>query len=267
MDYKKARFDKLMTNIDKILAEAQFLAATKSVKNILTVRNDAKTIKGEKYGVLTGVVYLAPANVSGFEMCPGRTPGCTAACLYTAGHGAMSNVQRGRIRRTLQFVLRRDEFMAQLVKEIASVVELSVKEDMFPAIRLNGTSDVAYEDIPVTRDGVAYQHIFAAFQDVQFYDYTKVYTRLEAISKISNYHVTFSLAETEVSRRGAIIALDLGFSVAAVFEELPERFMGHEVIDGDETDVRFWDDSDGAVIVGLLPKGRAKKDKSGFVIR
>ena len=43
------------------------------------------------------------------------------------------------------------------------------------------------------------------------------------------------------------------------------REEGFPVIDGDDTDVRFMDPV--GVWVGLSPKGKAKKDKSGFVIR
>ena len=62
--------------------------------------HNAKTVKGEKLNVLTGILYLAPAKLSGYEVCPKRTEGCTAACLYTAGMGGFSNVQKARIAKT-----------------------------------------------------------------------------------------------------------------------------------------------------------------------
>ena len=59
-------------------------------------------------------------------------------------------------------------------------------------------------------------------------------------------------------------ALSNGMNVAAVFNELPSEWMGLPVIDGDLNDLRFKDPR--PCIVGLLAKGSAKKDDSGFVI-
>ena len=53
-------------------------------------------------------------------------------------------------------------------------------------------------------------------------------------------------------------------NVAAVFHEVPETYLGRKVINGDETDLRFLDPK--GVIVGLKAKGKAKKDKTGFVV-
>jgi hypothetical protein len=57
----------------------------------------------------------------------------------------------------------------------------------------------------------------------------------------------------------------MGGNIAAVFAaELPESYGGIPVINGDESDLRYFDPS--GVIVGLKAKGYAKKDLSGFVI-
>jgi hypothetical protein len=53
-------------------------------------------------------------------------------------------------------------------------------------------------------------------------------------------------------------------NIAAVFKELPEKYIGRPVINGDETDLRFLDPK--GVIVGLKAKGKAKKDTTGFVV-
>jgi hypothetical protein len=58
--------------------------------------------------------------------------------------------------------------------------------------------------------------------------------------------------------------LSQGFNVAALFDSLPETFLGFPVIDGTEHDLRFMDPK--GVIVGLVPKGKAKTDDTGFVI-
>ena len=71
---------------------------------LLGTGTDAKTVKGEKYGYMTGILYLAPYKESGVaNVCPNASAGCIASCLYTAGRGAMSNVQRARIAKTVLF--------------------------------------------------------------------------------------------------------------------------------------------------------------------
>ena len=47
--------------------------------------------------------------------------------------------------------------------------------------------------------------------------------------------------------------------------KLPKKYLGRKVINGDKTDLRFTDPKN--IIVGLIPKGDAKKDTSGFVVR
>ena len=58
----------------------------------------------------------------------------------------------------------------------------------------------------------------------------------------------------------------MGANVAAVFSHtLPATYLGYKVVDGDLTDYRPEDGKN--VIVGLIAKGPAKKDRSGFVIQ
>ena len=253
------------------LREAAFLTAlTKPVSGIVSFGKDAKTVKGEPFGVRTGVVYMAPANFSGYEMCNARTKGCTEVCLFTAGQGRYENVKQGRLRRTYAFTMRPSEFLTRVLKEIDAEKNKIVNngKDMLIAIRLNGTSDVAYENYPVQDlDGKVYPNVFAARPDIQFYDYTKRLERIPKINKIPNYHVTFSRAETKASHLKATEALRQGINVTVVFrDELPDYWEGYRVVDGDETDIRFWDNNDEPVIIGLKAKGLAKKDTSGFVV-
>lgn len=228
---------------------------------LLTVGNP-KTLKGEKQGYLTFILHLAPAKVSGVEMCPDRSPACTFLCLNTAGRGGIfrkgektNAIQKARIRRTKAFNETREAFMLELVADIKRAIAHAKRKGLIPVFRLNGTSDVKWEAIPA--GGKA--NIFELFSDVQFYDYTKSLNRRTP----SNYDLTFSLSET--NKGAAFIALAQGFNVAAVFAKLPAAFMGYPVIAGDESDLRFKDPR--KVIVGLTPKGRAKKDTTGFVNR
>lgn len=238
--------------------------------SLLTVSNP-KTLKGGEFGVWTAILHLAPANLSGVEVCQYRTKGCTAACLNTAGRGGMFRagattnvIQECRKRRTRFLHESPGLFLATLRQDIAAHCDNARALGLSPAVRLNGTSD-----LPVESWG-----IIESFPDVPFYDYTKNPLRMAAFLRGEmprNYHLTFSLAETTANRLAAFAALENGGNVAAVFatkkgDALPQEWRGFPVIDGDATDLRFWD-RQGGVIVGLRAKGRAKHDTTGFVIR
>jgi hypothetical protein len=152
--------------------------------------------------------------------------------------------------------------MAQLVKEITAFIKKADRKGLTPVIRLNGTSDILWETIPV--DGAS--SIMALFPDIQFYDYTKVYKRVMRPLP-GNYHL--SLSYSEASQKYALTTRTVtdqsAINLVVVFrKELPETFAGREVVNGDESDLRFLDPP--GVVVGLKAKGRARKDTSGFVI-
>lgn len=236
-------------------------------KELLSVSSDAKTVKGEKSGVLTGVLYLAPHTLSGYQVCPNATEGCMVACLYTAGQGVYSNVQKSRLNRTRWFFEDRTSFMDTIVADIQRIVRKAQKDKMIPAIRLNGTSDIAWEKVACYVNGVKYRSVMEAFPDVAFYDYTKILGRKAALA-LPNYHLTFSLAESNDFL--AVKALKEGYNVAVVMrvkrraEPKPDTWGGYPVVDGDVDDIRFHDPK-GGHIVALFPKGKAGKDNTGFV--
>ena len=230
-----------------------------------------KILKGLKQGYNTYILHLAPADLSGFNTCPKATAGCKAACLNTAGRGGMfkkgestNMIQEARIRKTAFFFEERAGFMEWLVADIKLAIKQSAKKGLIPVFRLNGTSDLSWEKYEVIRDGKLYRNIFAAFPDVQFYDYTKVLGR--KISDIKNYHLTFSAADgNDVD---VMKAIQQDYNVATVFGikktlPMPESYNGLPVFNGDESDLRFLDPK--GVVVGLYAKGKAKKDTSGFV--
>ena len=222
----------------------------------LLSRSNAKTIKGEKRGYLTYILYLAPGNLSGYEVCGGRSTECFLDCLFTAGRGQISSVQQARIRKTKWFFEDRESFMQALHSDIAKAIAYSAKKGMTPVFRLNGTSDIPWESI---RCG-DYKHVFAAYPDQIFYDYTKILGRIK-IPK--NYHLTFS--RSEVNDKQIPKAFAKGMNVAVVFDSLPRTFMGYPVVNGDTDDLRFLDSH--ASIVGLKAKGKAIHSSSNFVIR
>lgn len=235
-------------------------------KELLTTRN-AKTVKGEKLGWTTYILYMTPAkqNDKGVNLCPFASAGCLKSCLVGAGHGSMSNVEKGRRKRANYFVYALPMFLEQLVAEI-TLIRMNHKMDGTKfTVRLNGTSDIPYENIKVKGD----KNIFQLFPDVQFYDYTKNPNRFKkALPK--NYTLVFS--RSEVNHDTAVQLLKKGVNVAMVFDHLPETFEGFKVTNGDESDLRFLDEK--GVIIGLKYKkltGRGVNNQyafeTGFAIR
>jgi len=212
-----------------------------------------KIQKGTKLGYLSFILHLAPADLSGKEVCPKRTAGCTAACLNTAGRGGMfrkgentNMIQKARIRKTQYFFADREAFLADLERDIRKGIRFAERQGLKPVFRLNGTSDLSWEKYG----------IIEKFPEVQFYDYTKVLGR--KVGHLANYHLTFSAADGNDSDVAKAIAA--GMNVTVVYDQIPEG-----VFSADETDLRFLDPKVG--IIGLKAKGRAKRDTSGFVRR
>lgn len=225
---------------------------------------NAKTQKGVKEGYLTFILHLAPADLSGVgNTCPKASPGCKAACLNTAGHGGMfkpgentNSVQKARIRKTIDFFTNQEQFMLDLVADIDFAIRQAAKVKLTPVIRLNATSDIAWEKKSI---GV-YPNIFAMFPNIQFYDYTKIVGR--KVKGIPNYHLTFSRAED--NDKDVIKAAAAGLNVTVVFDKVPALYKGHTVFSGDKNDLRFLDPV--SSIIGLKAKGRGRKDTTGFVV-
>ncbi len=225
---------------------------------LLTLGN-TKTVKGEAMGFQTYIMHLAPSTLSGYNTCPMASEGCASACLNTAGRGRFTATQEARIRKTKWFFEDRESFMIQLVKDIRAAIRKANREGMIPVFRLNGTSDIRWETVSFTFEGIDFRNIMEFFGNVRFYDYTKLTNRRNIPS---NYHLTFSRSESNDAY--VTTMLNRGYNVAVVFDVLPETYLGYKVIDGTETDLRFLDEKN--VIVGLIAKGKAKKDNSGFTI-
>jgi hypothetical protein len=235
-------------------------------KALLSIGADAKTIKGETFGFLTGILYLAPYLSTKWNTCSmASIAQCGKACLFTAGRGAMSTVAQGRVNKTIWFFEERSSFMVQLAINIRKLVAKATKQGKKPLVRLNGTSDIRWESVAfIDADGTQYVNIFAAFPDVQFYDYTKIANRKDIPS---NYDLTFSYSGVKAYQPFVDKAVAQGMRIAVVFrnrEDMPSAFNGMSVVDGDNSDIRHLDDQ--GVVVGLYAKGKAKLDDTGFVV-
>ena len=227
------------------------------MKSLLSIDTNAKTVKGQSKGYRTGILYLAPASVSGvINVCAFASPACETACLYTAGRGAFNSVQKARIAKTRLYVADKSAFVETLKTNVRQLIAKCAKANATPTVRLNGTSDIGWE-----RHG-----IIQAFKGTQFYDYTKNFVRMLSYlsgAMPSNYSLTFSRSETNETQ--CLEVLKRGGNVAVVFrKELPTHWQGFPVINGDENDLRFLDPK--GVVVGLKAKGKAKTDTTGFVV-
>lgn len=217
----------------------------------------AKTVKGEKEGFLTGILYMSAASSSGVvDLCPYSSPECEYTCLgHTSGRMIMPNIQKAQLRRTLLYHNDRPKFLETIEKDIHSVIRRAKTKKMQPVFRLNGTSDQPW----------LAKHFAQKFPDIQFYDYTKI--PKPWLRVLPNYHITFSLSENNMKDALAAMANDV--NVAVVFntkrnDDLPKEWKGYDVYDGDQDDLRFLDPKH--YIIGLRAKGLAKKlEPGGFV--
>jgi hypothetical protein len=233
----------------------------------LLTTDNSKTIKGEKLGYLTYILYMSPftANSQGINVCSHATSGCANSCLVGSGFGGIyTSVAEARRKKTEYFLSSRKEFLEQLDMEIGKAIKKNAGKAIV-TIRLNGTSDLPYEKFKV-RDN---KSLFELYPEIQFYDYIKNYLRFDKILP-SNYHLTFSRSESNDIKAKELLAR--GFNVAMVFDKLPETFYGYKVINGDESDLRFLDEK--GVIVGLKYKKMTGKGannqeayESGFAVR
>jgi len=244
-------------------------------KTLLSTKN-SKTIKGEKFGYTTYIMYLAPhkQNSKGVNLCAKASKGCAEACLFRSGAARFDRVQEGKINKADYFVNNSKGFMLQLYNEIRHIQfkhkqiegdkKLSLNGSILRhkkfAIRLNGTSDIPFENMKVING----RNIFELFPDIIFYDYTKLDQRFDKVLP-KNYQLTFSRSEDNHAE--TVDILNRGHNVAVVFgikdeANLPETYLGFPVINGDESDLRFLDDEN--VIVGLKYKLMTGKGTKGM---
>jgi hypothetical protein len=237
-------------------------------KQILLTSNNTKTLKGEKLGYKTYILYMSPftQNSKGINLCSHASQGCAEACLFSSGLGGVYNsVKNARIKKTEYFLENRIEFLFQLKNEIEKAIKKN-KEKAIPVFRLNGTTDLPFEKYRIFEND---KNIFELFPDVQFYDYTKNHIRFSKVLP-KNYHLTFS--RSEVNNDKAFELLNKGFNVAMVFDKVFDNYKGFTVVNGDVDDLRFLDKKN--VIVGLKYKnitGKGANNKlafeSGFAIK
>ena len=207
----------------------------------------------ENSNTLTYCLYLAPADLSGKNVCP-NSQHCKEHCLNGSGqnkadelaHGRkQSKINQSRIKKTLFFYAKRPLFVRALIHEISRAYMRAKALGLPFSVRLNGTSDLSPELFVDPESG---KNLLELFPDVQFYDYTKVPNRKKLVKKYANYDLTFSFDGYNWPECESY--LNDGGRVAVVFYgDLPKMYKGYKVIDGNNTDTRY--NEPGGVIVGL----------------
>jgi hypothetical protein len=215
------------------------------------LKHSAKMMKSFKKKVATYCIYLAPADLAGrtakgtrINVCP-KSQHCKAFCLNSSGHNKADILHRGvkqstinqcRIRKTRLFYNDRNLFMEIMIHEIERSRKYAESHGMEFSIRINGTSDLSPELFRYNG-----KNILEMYPDVQFYDYTKVFSRTKLQGMYPNYDITFSFdgynwedCETYLNRGG---------KVAIVFdsETMPKTYKGFKVIDANGYDMRYLD--------------------------
>ena len=284
------KYEKYLKTINPVFTTIEEAKQIAQFSYIGAVNSSAKIAKGTKKNYQTFIVYLAAAKQSGREVCAGRSKGCTAACLYNSGRSGVADatiasranekgeiplntliqfsvIKLARIKRTILFFEHRQFFVDWLIAEIKIAQCVALAQEINFAVRLNGTSDLNPTTFLTTKNKRNEElNILQVLPDVQFYDYTKVFGRIEVSKKYKNYNLTYSYSGE--NKEKAIEALESGINVSVVFgglkknEDLPSKWefpntgKTFEVIDGDENDLRFLDET--PRIVGLKYKLSAK---------
>ena len=242
---------------------------------LLGIDSNAKTVKGSKLGISTAILYLAPYTMSGINLCAmAHLANCHEPCLNTAGRGAMSNVQMSRLRKSLYWEQFSELFLEQLESEVLAHAKKCASRNLVPAVRLNGTSDIKWENY-------LFHFMIRAYADygVQWYDYTKLTNRI--VPKC--YDLTFSYSGEPLFRPFVRKAISNGMRIAVVFRNQDsykncESFVdtvalyrqrdkvlgGMPIVRGDDHDARFIEDDN--CVVALYAKGKARNDTSNFVV-
>lgn len=248
--------EKSITALRKMIGVSYLGETTQSAKMKYSYNN----------GTETYCLYLAPADMSGYNVCP-NSAFCKAFCLNASGHnksdiiahGEESKINKARIKKTKFFFENKESFMELLIKEIESKQKHAIKNGMDFSVRLNGTSDLSPEDFIYKG-----KNILEIFPDIQFYDYTKVHSRLKLVGKYKNYDLTLSYNGYNWALCQRF--LEQGGKVAVVFDgELPKKFNGVKVIDANGYDMRYLDPN--GCIMGLHYHKTANDYKQGTYVK
>lgn len=219
--------------------------------------SSTKILKGNKYKVLTRIFYGSPARESGRDLCPNRSPMCTAGCLGTGcWHLAIPSGLNSKRWKSMLLLGDPDRFIRLMILEMDAHLRSADRKKMDAAIRLDGTTDLGLSD---TLAG------FDRFETLDAYDYTKSMGRMMRFvdgKMPSNRTLTFSRSEN--NHRNCLKVLENGGTVAVPIACKPDRFpdswLGFPVENGDRHDIRSWDTPGSWQFLSW--KGKHSKDRA-----
>ena len=202
--------------------------------------SSAKLDKSQNDAWLNAVMYLEP-SMNYKAICSHSSHGCRQSCLVHSGRMPMQNAVNARVNRTTLYLEQPSVFFYLLESEINALIVKADKQGKKLAIRLNGTSDIDFSEV------------YAKYSGLQFYEYTKNSKLACKLQAMDNVHVTLSAHEktTDDQIRASLLN---GINVTVVFKDaIPSKYNGIDVINGDDHDRRFEDET--GRIVGLKLKG------------
>lgn len=214
----------------------------------------SKAIKSNKAfnKYINVILYLVPGDLLGPRLCINFET-CLQGCLFWSGHGGNYNTARGRVVKTLAYLIYPEAFRSRLKRDLINAKRAAAKQGKQLVLRLNGTTDLHPRAFGLEHD-----------PEVVRYEYTKCVAF--AIRKNSGIHYTYShygnVAES-------VWALESGINVSIVLEKgqpIPIWAVGYTQVNGDEHDLRFLDpvsvDGRGSIVLLTAKRGGfSKSDK------
>ena len=247
---------KLLTKSAKQWAIKNWHYLTKVDTPLINVNSSSKIAKGKKINLLTAILYLKPADmVSAKTLCAGAELfDCKKDCLESSGQLGMKTGDNAKIKRTILFLLRQNDFMETMRSEILAHQKTAERKKQKFAVRLNGTSDIDFSSF------------IESMPNITFYDYSKVFFRVKN-NNLKNYDLTFSgSAKSEKVLSITARAIKSGFRTVLAMNtaetkgeyKLPNKLGLIPVINMDDTDARFLDDKSA---IGVLARKGSNKEQ------
>lgn len=310
---------------DCLWRSGQALMQAQAAANYPVLRDLHARIGNKKALLAAGLMDAMKAGVGGRQSSLSRASAeeTVARFLKRGGGPPQETVKNARVEKTRRLMrdLRggSEDFLEDIFAGILSLIKALPKWKSSPpsflkkakyvtgtpltlVVRLNGTSDISWENVHYR--GRTFMEWFDGshgYPRLQFYDYTKIYTRAlgyatgRVISRglgnadntgkpwPSNYHITFSMGGASDDKITEL--LQRGVCVTMVFagKRLPRQIAGDfkvftpkgpailrfdppvEVIDGDEDDLRYLDPK--GKVVGLVYKSTTGSSDPSFVLQ
>ena len=251
----------------------------KSIKDFETLNNqnsiDLLTTsqpKIDKNNLFTAVLHLSPSNLSGVDFCP-NSNNCKKLCLFYSGNKLYHQAKfKARLRKSNMFNSDKFTFMQCL---LINLCHLYRKNEYKPMnLRLNGTSDIQFLDIPIDINltlsnwlynryqipinSGKYKSIYHLFVEnnllIHSYDYTKILTPNKIAKAAGLLHLTMSYdgkRQNETNKKACKLAIQKNINIAMAFQHVKKSecfeptysLYGQEIetLDGDLTDQRWQD--------------------------